>query len=287
MKIYQVCKEIGITKKAIAYYEKQGLIKVQRDENGYRCFDQSHISLLKEITLYRKLQIPTAEISLILNSESKQKVLKSIEEEKNNRLREMIMHQYYLDKMINSDLSKEKIEVLLYEISKFEEDDKDFIINKLNEFFPGGMGVTISTHFSNFKFDKIQTKEQNCAWMKIVNFLDETDEIEISEVVQKILDDMEVDKIRNIHSQLKQDVIDDKISEERMNLLKNDRNDIYEQIEGFSPTLYKELVKFQANLKEFFLSEGYKTNVVNNMKLLSKEYREYQNKLMKLDRECH
>lgn len=57
MLINEVSNLTGLTKKAICYYEKQGLIKPKKNNNGYREYSDKHIALLNEISLYRKLDI--------------------------------------------------------------------------------------------------------------------------------------------------------------------------------------------------------------------------------------
>ena len=49
MRIHEVCQATGLTKKAINWYEEQGLIAIPTDENGYRDFQDADIQKLKEI----------------------------------------------------------------------------------------------------------------------------------------------------------------------------------------------------------------------------------------------
>lgn len=51
MLINEVCKECKLTKKAIDYYEKQNLIHIKHDDNGYRLFGSDEVALLKEISV--------------------------------------------------------------------------------------------------------------------------------------------------------------------------------------------------------------------------------------------
>ena len=60
---------LGITKEALRYYEKEGLIKPERDENNYRNYLQSDIDVLKLILMLRSMEISIDEIKLILNNE--------------------------------------------------------------------------------------------------------------------------------------------------------------------------------------------------------------------------
>lgn len=63
MKINEVEKIIGITKKNIRFYEAQGLLSPNRNaENGYRDYSDDDIKKLEQIKLLRKLGLPIEEI---------------------------------------------------------------------------------------------------------------------------------------------------------------------------------------------------------------------------------
>ena len=62
MKIKQVEELVGITKKNIRFYEDQGLLNVERAENGYREYHREDIVRLQEIKLFRKMDISIEEI---------------------------------------------------------------------------------------------------------------------------------------------------------------------------------------------------------------------------------
>lgn len=63
MKINEVEKIVGITKKNIRFYEEQGLLSPRRNrENGYREYGESDIKVLEQIKLLRKLGLPIEEI---------------------------------------------------------------------------------------------------------------------------------------------------------------------------------------------------------------------------------
>ena len=57
MQLNEVIKQVDMTKRAIKYYEEAGLLSVNKDENGYRNYTEEDISVLKEISVYRKLGI--------------------------------------------------------------------------------------------------------------------------------------------------------------------------------------------------------------------------------------
>ena len=63
MKINEVEERVGITKRNIRYYEKEGLLTPGRNsENGYRDYADEDVEALKKIKLLRKLDVPLEEI---------------------------------------------------------------------------------------------------------------------------------------------------------------------------------------------------------------------------------
>ncbi len=69
MKTHEVEDMLGITKQALIYYEKEGLIHPQRLDNRYRDYTQKDIDILKLILLLRSMEISIDEIKLILNDQ--------------------------------------------------------------------------------------------------------------------------------------------------------------------------------------------------------------------------
>ncbi len=63
MKINEVDEVVGIGKKAIRFYEQEGLISPNRNpQNGYRDYNEENIQQLLRIKLLRKLGFPINEI---------------------------------------------------------------------------------------------------------------------------------------------------------------------------------------------------------------------------------
>ena len=72
MQINEVIQKVDLTKRAIKYYEEQGLISVNKDKNGYRNYSEEDVKTLKEISVYRKLGISIKDIKVLLNTKDKQ-----------------------------------------------------------------------------------------------------------------------------------------------------------------------------------------------------------------------
>ena len=69
MKTHDVEQLLGITKQALIYYEKEGLIKPTRNKNNYREYNQNDIELLQLILTLRSMAISVDDIKLILSGE--------------------------------------------------------------------------------------------------------------------------------------------------------------------------------------------------------------------------
>lgn len=68
MKIAEVERLTGISKQTIRFYEKEGLIEPDRnDENQYREYDVQDVKKLKRISLMRKLNVPISEIKEVMD----------------------------------------------------------------------------------------------------------------------------------------------------------------------------------------------------------------------------
>lgn len=62
MKINEVEQLVGVTKRNIRFYEKEGLLSPGRTDNGYRDYGEADVEALRKIKLLRKLDVPLEEI---------------------------------------------------------------------------------------------------------------------------------------------------------------------------------------------------------------------------------
>ena len=53
----EIINEVGMTKRAVKYYEEKGLLSVDKDSNGDRNYSAQDVETLKKISVYRKLGI--------------------------------------------------------------------------------------------------------------------------------------------------------------------------------------------------------------------------------------
>ncbi|WP_404996936.1 MerR family transcriptional regulator [Caldifermentibacillus hisashii] len=276
MFIHEVCKKCSLTKKAIYYYEKQGLIRPNIGENGYRNYSDEDVSTLKEIFVLRKLGLTISEIKNVLLSSNKAvsllkyKYLMDLKREKvmeQQKCLELLIENYNVDKGIDY------IDIHL---------NRSFTIKeKLIQAFPGVYGIFLSVHFGQFLNEKADTAEKEEAYGKIVDFLDKvriTWEMEkYLESVIPLTDQEVIEKMNMTFLNAVEDI---------ENYIVNNQQEIEEYIKFRNSEDYKSTpaFKLQQLLVEFQKSSGYDEIFVENLKILSPSYLEYSEKLQEANK---
>lgn len=170
MKINDVSILTGMTKRAIKYYEQKGLLQILKNENGYRNYCMEDVERLKEIALYRKLEISLSDIKqLLCNPDQKAMLLTSIYEQKLSALKETSCVLSQLKALIHSDLTTDTITNM--------EKNMEYITiaSALQDMLPGYLGQYFMQHFLPYLQIPMTTPEQKEAYDKILVFLDELD----------------------------------------------------------------------------------------------------------------
>ncbi|SKA79248.1 transcriptional regulator, MerR family [Caloramator quimbayensis] len=274
MYIKDVCSKCKLTKKAVEYYEQQGLIYPKVLENGYRIYSEEDINKLKEIGALRKIGISIADIKDILESNNKSAALSKCKYKMNLEFEKSIAKKKCLEQLIkdyNIDNALKYIE---------ENIDKFFTIKeKLLQSFPGWYGMYLSIHFGQFLNGKIDTEEKENAYKKIVEYLDKIEGIQLPDELEEYLlqsteylEDVDMQKINNI-------ILDAVNNTEEY--LKQNKEDIEKYLEFKNSDEYKNSIayKMQQLLLKFQQESGYYDIFIKNLKILSDSYREYFEKL--------
>ena len=134
MKIKQVEELVGITRKNIRFYEDQGLLNVERAENGYREYHQADVIRLQEIKLFRKMDISIEEMKLLFEKKkSLQICLEQHLKELDHRKEGLSKMQDTCERLILEHRSLESLnaEDCLEEIEQMEKEGAKFMnVNK-------------------------------------------------------------------------------------------------------------------------------------------------------------
>lgn len=164
MLLNEIVEEVGMTKRAIKYYEEKGLLFVKKDENGYRNYTQEDVEILKKISVYKKLGIRIDDIKKLLETDNK-KILQDIY---NQKLQEKLLQESELKALkdfiedgdpdkANELLDYETIETAIVSMLP-EEKWADYLIS----------------HFKPFLHVRMKTPEQKQALKNILEYCENT-----------------------------------------------------------------------------------------------------------------
>lgn len=263
MKMKDICKECKLTKKAIDYYEKEGLIALQKDSNGYRLFSDDDKAKLKEISYYRKLQFSIAQIREIYSTNNRDLILRVHKE------------KLELDNQKNI-IRKKAIQIMLTQSLEAAEQYLDNNLNglltikeKLLESFPDAFGLFLLYNYDPFLNDRIETKEQKTAMNNIIEYLDNIPNVEIPNALLEVM--------RNAINIDKDVLVKNKIdSIYNINQFLEDNKDWIEGYINFKKSEeYEQTKKINDYAIEFYKNTGYYDVFLPNLKILSPSYLDY------------
>lgn len=277
MRIHEVCKICGLTKKAVEYYERQGLLRPQTDGNGYRNYSAEDAAVLKEISVLRKLDIGIADIKAIVSSADKCGALADCKAKMEARMQKAAAQfdclNYLLDNRYDVEGSIGYIESKLG-------DNYLTIREKLAQAFPGGYGMFLCLHFGRFLGGKTDSGDKAAAYREIVAFLDGLKDMGIPAELEEYLSEalsQDGEALRRIDDGLHEAVNDYQA------FMEKNREAVERYLE------YRDSGEFQSSpaykmkqyLLKFLNSSGYYDIFIPNMKVLSDSYREYSEKIGK------
>ena len=280
MLMNEAAKRCNITKKAIQYYVEQGLITPVILENGYKDFSEEEVKVLKQIVLYRKLDLSISEIKRVLANPNEIKAIlyqRTLELEREKAKQELL-------KKLNTG---EDIEGLEKEINTI--DSKSIIIKKLLELFPSYYGKFISLNFSRYLTGSIETEEQMEAFSQIIEFFDNTPNMDIPEDLQQYLDEYSeiysgeegIEKINTI-------VEGKETAFQNFDEFVKDNKEVLDKYMQFKQSEeYKNspAYKFMELMKEFCQTNGYYDTFIPAMRKLSPLYNQYYEQMLKANEE--
>ena len=281
MLINQVCKSTGLTKKAILYYEKENFISPKKLSNGYRDYSNEDIKILQEISLYRKLDISVKDIMTILKSKDKREILNRIVIEKEQKEIRLKIDKIHLERLIEGDMSINEIFRLNDEIIQEEKKSGEFIKRELKRAFPKGFGEYMAYHFSPYLNEPLDTMEKIKAWHNIVEFLDNIPQFKIPKFIQIGIASSsdEIRKRTYEATKSKMEALLEAQGEELEEYKKELLGYVDKQKEWRLLPYLNPFFNFKKKLMNFYKESGYYEVFIPNMKVLSKEYREYSEKL--------
>lgn len=275
MRINEVIEKVDLTKRAIKYYEEQGLLSVVKDENGYRNYTEEDIETLKEISVYRKLGISIKDIKILLERKDKS-LLEEIYKEKTNKLELYKDEVESLKKFIDNNDVEEIYKTLDYET----------LGKAIQDMIPGFYGYYFMNHFMPYLQIKIETKEQEEAYKKIISFWDNADIkipvfMKISSFILYKLSKHDIRKMVEQIDSKTQDYIN--MGEEEYEKLKEQTRRNVKIKNSFFFKYHPAFIsqrKFMKRLQD----SGYNDIFIPNMIILSPKYKAYHEALSKVNK---
>ena len=273
MLINEVCKQSGLTKKAVAYYVEQGLIYPASAENGYRLFSEDDAARLSKVAMLRELGLSVTEIKTVLAEDCFSR-MQDIYEKKALELAEMQTKQQLLRELMET----KDWAYIREQLTQLER--KQLILTRLLERFPGYYGKFICLHFAPYLNEPITTQEQQDAFETILAFLDRVN-ITIPEDLQDYLEEA-----TNAMDTATMEKINDNMTAALQNPAQylKEHKDMLQQYEAVKASAaYKSTpaYKLQALLAQLNQENGYNDIFIPAMRRLSHSYRTYSEKLSK------
>lgn len=275
MLINEVCKTCALTKKAVEYYIAQGLVAPSVQENGYRDFSDADIERLKKISVLRGLGISAAELQKILSvqHEMRDAALKAISDRKRMEIAVMQEKRQLLQELSRTqdwDLVQKKLRQL---------QNKQSVLARLQEAFPGYYGNYICQHFAPYLNEPVETQEQQEAFETILDFLDRV-HLELpadlqayycevtAEYDDTIMETVDA-KVKSAYGDMERFLVENREAIEAY--MKYKASEAYQSSNAF---------RLEQELKQFISASGYYEVFLPAMCRLSKSYREYRKMMM-------
>jgi DNA-binding transcriptional MerR regulator len=92
----------------LIYYENEGLVKLSRDNNNYRCYNQDDVSKIKFILLLREMDVTIEEIKQII---SEKKSIRDVLESKKYMIKKQHLDLEHIDEKINNYIKRRKVKI--------------------------------------------------------------------------------------------------------------------------------------------------------------------------------
>lgn len=275
MFINEVCKTCALTKKAVEYYIAQGLVAPSVQKNGYRDFSDADIERLKKISVLRGLGISAAELQKILSVQQElgNAALRAISDRKRMEIAVMQEKRQLLQELSSTqdwDLVQEKLRQL---------QNKQSVLARLQEAFPGYYGNYICQHFAPYLNEPVETQEQQEAFETILDFLDRV-HLELPADLQAYYcevtaayDDTIMEavdaKVKSAYGDMERFLAENREAIEAY--MKYKASEAYQSSNAF---------RLEQELKQFISASGYYEVFLPAMCRLSKSYREYRKMMM-------
>ena len=268
----EIQKEMGLTRKAIEYYEDKGLIHPQKSDNGYRDYSTKDLEILKKVSIFRKLGMSISDIYQYISSNGD--TLSSVLREKQHQLDLDEKRKEILEMIVkgeSDELINEKVSLL---------EMKETIYEKLEIAFPGYFGQMLFAAYQPFLNDPLENDGKN-SFYEYIDYLDKLPSFELTEeekkYIEKISSPFDMKTLNDIN-QAKLDAIESFEKWIKDNEDAISQYESYKNSEEYQNSMMKQI---QDKLKNFMKENQYYEIAIPLIRKFSKSYDNYYKKLLK------
>lgn len=254
MKINEVMKATGLTKKAIYYYESEGLIRPKKvPGNNYRIYTDKDVRKLIRINILRRLDVPIKSIAGLLNKSVTMKEL-LVEQliETNLRINALYQNKKILNELIVRNVNERDFNLdMLNELgfkSNRNQMSPGYLVKELEQSFPGTLGKLCAILYYDSLNAPLDTEKKLNAWDQLIRKLDEMHDIDYPDEIVTIIDE--------IHGDIVAGRLDRRV---KAVLAAGSEKEFYEELDDESFAMEESLTGYYANPTNQKRIEGYYT----------------------------
>lgn len=276
MLLKEACARSGLTKKAVHYYESRGLLAPGVQSNGYRDYSEEDVARLREIATLRRLGIGVEQIGSILKSANKGAAL-----QKYRYLSQLKMERLQTVQDCLSDLAEDyDVERIFDRLVHLEMDDYT-LRERIALAFPGNYGLFLSLHFGRFLDEPVDTPEKREAYRAVIGYLDAVElhlSPELEEGLRRALEVQDAAAMQTNSQAAMEDVLEDP-----QRYFEAQEEQIRQYLEFKKSEAYRNSPAgmLEQMLLDFQRRSGYKEVLLENLKVLSRAYRDYTERLQR------
>ncbi|MBW9148606.1 MerR family transcriptional regulator [Clostridium sp. CM028] len=299
MNIKDAAEKTGLTKRAIKYYESEGLIMPLKNiQNNYREYTCQDVIKLNLIGALRTLGIPIAQIKTVTSGnksipEVMAQALSRIDKDIENLEKSRLIILNIIEKNLTDyDAAGEHIKLLRETLELSIGEKKEYISNALSRIFPGIFGESLIMNFEPFLNIVIDNEGKRRVWLKLVEELDEINTEEF------FLDN---NYFKELENKLENEGISEEDKRRHLSVIKNIINYDKAYIKGYikrikdSYLLLKEDEKEKEQVNEFgsFCDDYSKefgrfhTKFSEYLTILNEDYKKYIENMTKMNDELN
>lgn len=186
-------RETNLTKKAIYYYEEEGLITPWKDsENGYRTYSEEDVKKLNIIYGLRKLDFSLKDIQAILSQgKNTKEIINKQLDSINNEITCLLKNKAVLERLSQKDSESiiGEFKSVIADLDKESKNIAGYMLKELNRVLPGNLGKMFAIQYGQFLDEPLDSPEKELAWQNMIYMLDSLEEINYPDDIKDIINE--------------------------------------------------------------------------------------------------